>query len=311
MINPNNLDLNLLRVFDALLREKSVSGAAERLHLSQPALSNALNRLRDALQDPLFVRTRNGMEPTALAIQLQVPLQQGLSAIRAALEQGTQFDPADAERTFTLIMNDVGEITFLPPLLRHISRHAPGITLNVVELGREEYEDSLDSGSADLAIGRIKLAETFRSQLVHFSTYVAVMSADHPLADQPGDKIDFDSYMTARHVAVIPRGATGNPIDKSLGTNADQRHIALSVPHTTVLSAILPDTDLVATVPDKCIEALCIDGRLVWRALPFPVEPNMVYQWWHKRQESDAGHRWLRELVANANPPDKSSKFTL
>src|SRR5882762_8453807 len=106
---------------------------------------------------------------------------EGLAAIRAGLEQGSGFNSTTSDRTFTLIMNDVGEITFLPPLLRQLSLTAPAINLRVLELGREEYEDSLDSGTADLAIGRLGLADTFRSQLIHTSSYVALLSSDHPL----------------------------------------------------------------------------------------------------------------------------------
>jgi DNA-binding transcriptional LysR family regulator len=302
VINPNLLDLNLLRVFEALLRDKSVSTAADRLGLTQPAISNALNRLRAALDDDVFVRTRNGMEPTALAIRLSDPIQKGLASIHAGLEQGLGFDPATSDRTFTLIMNDVGEITFLPFLLRKFSIAAPAINLRVLELGREDYEDSLDSGIADLAVGRIRLADTFRSLLLHTSSYVVVLSCDHPIfksARRSKPSLTLKEYMMARHVAVIPRGATGNPVEKALGKHAGLRRIALTVPHTTVLPTIMPGTELLATVPDKCLDALCKDGRLRWLKLPFEVEENRVFQWWHKRQDRDTGHRWLRDQFSS------------
>jgi len=137
---------------------------------------------------------------------------EGLAAIRAGLGQGSGFNSTTSDRTFTLIMNDVGEITFLPPLLRQLSLTAPAINLRVLELGREEYEDSLDSGTADLAIGRIRLADTFRSQLIHTSSYVALLSSDHPLVSSSRastPSIIGRDYLRARHVAVVPRGATG------------------------------------------------------------------------------------------------------
>ena len=301
MVNANTLDLNLLRVFEAIARDRSVSAAASRLRLTQPAVSNALNRLRETFNDPLFVRTRHGMEPTEMARQLYDPIQHGLATIRAGLEQGVGFDPASSDRMFTLIMNDAGEITFLPPLLRVLLSVAPSVSVRVLELGRQEYEDNLDSGVADLAIGRIKLADTFRSQLIHTCAHVAILSSDHPLFSRQrhsSDTITMDEYLAARHVAVVPRGATGNPIEKALSNAAGSRRIALTVPHLMVLSAILPGTDLIATVPDTCSDALCSTGGLRWLKLSFEVEVNRVYQWWHKRQDQDAGHSWLREQIA-------------
>ena len=302
MINPNTFDLNLLRIFEALMKDGSVSVAADRLGLSQPAVSNALNRFRDALGDPLFVRTRNGMEPTALALNLRDPLQHSLATIRAALRQTLAFEPAGSDRTFTLIMVDVGEITFLPHIMTTISTAAPSISLRVLELGREDYEDYLESGSADLAIGRITLRDSFRSQQLITSPYVVILDSGHPGIDIAPDgtrSITYETYLAARHIAVLPRGATGNPVDRALARDARERQVALSIPHTMVLSAILPGTGMIATVPETCVRALCGDGRLCSVKLPFDAEPSHVLLWWHKRHEEDTGHRWLRNLIAS------------
>jgi DNA-binding transcriptional LysR family regulator len=300
-VNLNTLDLNLLRVFEALIRDRSVSAAAERLRLTQPATSNALNRLRQFFGDPLFVRTRNGMEPTAIALALRDSVSDALAMIRGAVERSGGFDPKTSDRTFTLIMNDVGEITFLPTLLERLAKAAPFVDLRVRELGREDHEEALDSGAADIAVGRIKLSDTFRSQLLLLSTYVAVLSRDHPLVRRRKrfNAISYEDYLAARHVAVHPRGASGNPLERGLGADASRRRIALSIPHTTVLPSLLPGTELVATVPDSCIDLLCRDGRLVWAKLPFEMEPVRVMQWWHKRQDQDAGHLWLREQLSS------------
>ncbi|MDF2117711.1 LysR family transcriptional regulator [Roseiarcaceae bacterium H3SJ34-1] len=302
MINPNTFDLNLLRIFEALMKDGSVSVAADRLGLSQPAVSNALNRFRELLGDPLFVRTRNGMEPTALALNLRDPFQHSLATIRAALRQSLAFEPAVSDRTFTLIMVDVGEITFLPHLMATISAAAPSISLRVLELGREDYEDYLESGSADMAIGRVTLRDSFRSQQLITSPYVVILDSNHPSIDIAPDRtrsITYEAYLAARHIAVLPRGATGNPVDRALTRDAKERQVALSIPHTMVLSAILPGTGMIATVPETCVRALCSDGRLCSVTLPFDAEPSHVLLWWHKRHEEDAGHRWLRTLIAS------------
>lgn len=303
MHNANTFDLNLLRVFDALVREGSVSLAANRLSLSQPAVSNALSRLRTLLGDPLFVRTRHGMEPTAFALRLCSPVQDGLAQIRAGLSQVVTFDPATSERTFTLLMNDVGAASFLPAVVQRLTKQAPRVNLDVNERDHADYEDALDSASADLAIGRVMLSDTFQSEFLLKSFYVAILRSDHPaLSRKRGVRpfLTVDRYVAAQHVVVSPRGATSNPVERTFSAMRLSRRIALNVPHATSLVNILPDTDLIATVPDKCIEFLCRDRRLTWAELPVRIEPNMIYQWWHKRHDHDAGHRWLREFMSSA-----------
>ena len=301
MANPNAFDLNLLRVFEALVHAGSVSAAANRLGLSQPAVSNALNRLRAVLGDPLFVRTRNGMEPTMFALQLRNPVQAGLAQIRAGLSQVMTFDPATSDRTFTLLMNDVGAASFLPVVMKGLASVAPGINLKVDEIDLADFEDALDSGVAELAIGRVTLSGTFHSEFILKSAYVAVLRPDHPLLSRKGRGRPFltlDGYLQGRHVVVSPRGATSNPVERTLDAMNLDRRVVLNLPHATALVNILPGTDLIATVPDACIDFLCANDRLTWAELPVRIEPNLVYQWWHKRHEFDAGHRWLRSFVS-------------
>jgi DNA-binding transcriptional LysR family regulator len=302
VVNLNTLDLNLLRVFDAMMRERSVSATAHRLGVSQPTVSNALNRLRSLLGDDLFVRTRHGMEPTAFALRLGDPVQEGLASIRAGLSQTLAFEAAQSDRTFNLLMNDVGAASFLPLILAHLRSAAPSVNLAVSEPDHADYEDALDSGAADLAIGRVKLSASFRSRLVLVSTYVVLLRPDHPLLTsrkgQP-PQISFESYLAAAHVVVNPRGATDNPVERALAGHPAKRRIALTVPHATSLANVLPGSDLVGTVPDRCVDFLCHGGNLACVALPLQVEPNYIYQWWHKRHDQDAGHRWLRDAIFN------------
>lgn len=303
MHNPKNFDLNLLRVFDALVREGGVSSAADRLGLSQPTVSNALKRLRVLLGDPLFVRTRHGMEPTAFALRLCDPVQSGLSQIRTALSHAVTFDPMTSRRSFRLLMNDVGAATFLPEIIQRLVKEAPYIDLDVRELDHADYEDALDSATADLAVGRVKLSDSFRSEFLLKSVYVTVMRSHHPaLVRKRGVRpyLSLDHYVAGPHVVVSPRGATSNQVERAFDSISTSRRTPLSVPHATSLINILPDTDLIATVPDKCVDFLCRDKRLTWAHLPLTIEPNLIYQWWHKRHDYDAAHKWLREFVSSA-----------
>jgi len=293
------IDLNLLRVFETLMRERNVSLAARRLNLTQPAVSNALNRLRRALDDQLFVRTRAGMEPTAAALALFEPLQFGLAAIDRALNEGFQFDPATSRRRFTIITTDVGELTYGAQLLRMLAREAPHVDLRIMEASSEEYERLLDSGQADFAVGRFKIRESFRRELIGTCIYVALFCADHGrgLGIGQGSVMPYETFLRAAHVDVIPRGATENPIAPALGADAARRRIALTIPHTAVLSAILPGTELVATVPQPAVWSLCESGKLGWALLPFETEVTQIFIGWHKRQDGDRGHAWLRERI--------------
>lgn len=303
VVNLRTFDLNLLRIFEAIHRDGSVSKAADTLGLSQPAVSNALNRLRRQFDDPLFVRTQRGMEPTPKAEQLALAVDNGMTTIRAGLSAGVDFDPARSERRFTLLMTDVGEISFLPILLSELRRNAPGIDISVVESGLGGYEELLDNGMADLAIGRIRLAETLSSELIHSSPFVVLLSRTHPrLGTAPDGRptLSYADYLAAPHVLVQPRGASGDPIREALGEDAAKRRIGLSLPHTTVLPMIIGDTELIATVPEVCAQNLIASGKLCRVDVPFAIEHNFVYQWWHKRNTADPGHRWLRGIFANA-----------
>lgn len=306
MVNIRTFDLNLLRVFEAVLNDSSVSRAAEKLAMSQPAVSNALNRLRRQLNDPLFVRTPQGMEPTPKAYQLSLAVNSGLTTIRAGLLAGMEFDPATSERHFTLLMTDVGEISFLPVLLSELKRSAPRIDLQVMEAGLERYGELLESGMADLALGRIQLSERYCSQLIHSSPFMILMSERNSLLDgrernaEGSYEISYQDYLDARHILVQPRGATGDPIREALGADAPLRQIALAIPHATVLPMIMADTDLLATIPKIAAQNLLAIGGLCTVAVPFPIEPNHVYQWWHRRNSADAGHQWLRDVLANS-----------
>jgi DNA-binding transcriptional LysR family regulator len=303
MINLKTFDLNLLRVFEAISHDGSVSQAADKLGLSQPAVSNALNRLRRELDDPLFVRTSRGMEPTPWAEQLASAINQGLSTIRAGLSSRTAFDPAKSERRFTLLMTDVGMITFLPAVLAELDRSAPNVSVHVREFGVERYADLLEDGLADIALGRIGTVDNLSCELIHQSNFIVLLSQNNSFLEMDGTGrrfIGLENYLRAPHILQEPRGSIGNPIAQALGARASERRIALSIPHATVLPTLIGDTDLVATIPEVCAANLIAGGALCAVHVPFDLDANLVYQWWHKRNNGDPGHTWFRRILATA-----------
>lgn len=301
MTSLSALDLNLLRVFDAILRERSVSLAAERLNMTQPATSNALNRLRMSLNDQLFVRTRNGMEPTLFAQSIAGPVQRGLAAISASILQGMSFDPATSRRSFNILTTDVGEETYIAALMKLLSRKAPNIDVKVMEAPLEEYEDLLECGDADFAIGKVDISERFMREHIGSCKYMAILCSKFAdsLGVAEGSVIPYDLYMSLPHVHVLPRvaGVKPHPIDVALGADAHRRRIALTLPHTSVLAEIIPDSQLLGTVPSPAVAPLRRKAELVTAELPFRTEVLRLHMIWHRRQELDRGHAWMRSEI--------------
>jgi DNA-binding transcriptional LysR family regulator len=295
VVNITDLDLNLLRVLDAVLRERSVTAAAARLGLTQPAVSNALARLRAAFDDALFVRTATGMTPTPFARDLDDPVRQALALIESVFAHGGGFDPATSTRAFRFHMSDLGEISFLPRLVERVRGLAPGIYLESVGLPLEDIDEGLASGALDLAIGSLPgLAAPVRRRRLFSDPYVCLMRRDHP---RIGAKLTRRLFLEASHALVSSTGSGHRVIEEALERHGLTRRIALRVPHFTVVPMVLARTDLLLTLPSQVARAYEADGHFKSLPVPLPIPPAEVAVHWHERFERDAGNRWLRELI--------------
>ena len=290
------LDLNLLLVFHHLLREKRVSRVATVLGMSQPAVSSALGRLRNSLDDELFLRTPRGMEPTLYALQLAEPVAAALEGLQQALNVRASFDPSTSQRRFTLAMTDVGEMYFLPVLMDALAQAAPGVTLNVVAVTSTSLKDDMASGRIDLALGLLpQLQAGFFQQALFRQPYVCLMREGHPLARC--GTFTLDDFAAARHVKVIAAGTGHGRVDEALERQGLQRSIRLTVPHYVALGDVLSHSDLIATVPERFAYRVIGPFALTTRPLPLAVEGSAIHQFWHARLHKDPGHQWMRELV--------------
>ena len=293
----HELDLNLLLVFDRLAQDGRVSRVAESLGLSQPAVSNALRRLRDALGDELFVRTPAGMAPTPYAQQLAGPVAAALQGLQGALHVQASFDPARSERCFTLAMTDVGEIYFLPVLMDALAREAPGITLRCLPVADTTLREQMAAGRVDLALGSLpQLQGGFFQQALFRQRYVALMRAGHPLAGSTA--LSAARYRQAAHVRVVSAGTAHGQVDDALQRLGVARRVQLTVPHYLALGQVLASTDLVATVPERLAERLAGPHGLASRPLGLKLPTSTIAQLWHAHLHRDPGHQWLRALVA-------------
>lgn len=295
------LDLNLLRVFDALLHERKVVAAAQRLGLSAPAVSNALARLRRATGDELFTRTAHGMQPTPHALTIAQTLGGALAAIEQSLAQPARFDPATSTRRFRVAMTDMGEIVFLPTLMRALQEQAPQLGLETLRNAPGDTRDAMARGDIDLAVGWLPdLDAGFHQRRLFEQRYVCLMAAGHPLAR---GRLTLERFCTARHALVASDGTGHERVHRLMRQHGVRRTALLQLPHFAAAPWIVRDSDLLVTVPLKLAERVTGPLGLVMRDLPLALPAFEVNLFWHQRVHADPGHRWLRELWAQGFGP--------
>lgn len=298
-MDPRSLDLNLLLVFDALLRTRSVTRAAEQTGMGQSSMSGALKRLRNALDDPLFVKCGSGMTPTTLALELAGPIQAGLAQIRHALGAREEFHPTTSTRRFVLYMSDTAQLVFLPRLLETIRREAPGVELQTYQCDIRQGNRMLAEGGIDLAVGFfLSIDSALHRSLLFESPYAVIASADHPTIQ---GECTLQQLAAAHHLAYRPAVGSHRTIDERIFELCAQfepaRTPTLEVSHGLGLAEVVARTDLVACIPLPLAE-LCASGGGI-QVFPLPVSmPSMVIaQYWHERAHRDGGSVWLRGML--------------
>ncbi|MFJ3681359.1 LysR family transcriptional regulator [Pseudomonas sp. NPDC090208] len=291
----HDLDMNLLVVFNQLLLDRRVSTAAENLGLTQPAVSNALKRLRAALGDDLFVRTYRGMQPTPFAETLSEPVLQAMDTLRDALSRSSEFDPLSSTRKFNVVMTDIGEIHLIPRLMDRLATLAPGCVISTVRENLMSLNEDLQDGTVDLAIGLIpQLRAGFFQRRLMRQHYVCLCRKDHPATREP---LTLERFCDYGHVRVVAANTGHGEADALMTRLGIKRSIRLEIPHFAAVGHILERTDLLATVPERFASS-CQD-YFGLTALPHPVPfPEFsVNMLWHARYHRDAGNRWLRQLI--------------
>jgi DNA-binding transcriptional LysR family regulator len=308
--NFRTLDLNLLRVFDQIMAERNLTRAARNLSMTQPAVSNALNRLRDALDDRLVVRSGYGVEPTPRALALWPAVSDALRQLETTLAPG-QFVAAEATNTFTLAMADATAAEVMPGLVEIMERDAPGITVRTVPLTTRDPRRMLEEGVIDLAVGYFPavLADLtaqeqstgmggFEYERLYDGQYVCVMRKGHPLAAEPLTLERFCNH--ARHMLVSFSGRPFGFIDEALAAIGRSRRVVLTVNQFFTAGLVVETSDLLTVLPRHFIRSTGRADALAQRDLPFHVPPVHVDSLWHRRQGQRSDHTWLRAAVAAA-----------
>lgn len=289
-------DLNLLPVFLTLMEERSVTRAAERLGITQPALSNALTRLRALLLDPLFVRERYGMQPTPKAQELAPVIAAALASLDGVILGQQAFDPAKADQLVTLAPNSYVEFALMPAIVAKLHERAPGIRLRLTPYGTDLAETGVVSGTTALALGRfIEPTDNVVVQHLMDEGLACIVRADHPTV---GNSLSKKQYEQLRHVNMLPPGRLRAGLFQALERQGLKRDVAVSVTHFLAIPEMVAVTDFCATLPHLICRRLQGDPRL--KVLPAPVDLGSfpVEMAWHVRYRHDPAHRWLRTLIA-------------
>lgn len=295
----HKIDLNLLLIFNAVMRRRSTTQAGEDLDISQSGISNGLRRLRLHFDDPLFIKTSLGMTPTLLAERLAGPVESGLETIRSALDVGDDFDLHASTRTFRIYMSDMGQLVLLPRLVKAIQLVAPHILLSVVEVPPKQAHTLLVDGGIDIAIGTFAIFEAgFHSQRLFSKTYTVMARQGHPALR---NGLTLAKFMRARFAIFRPSAGSHDDFEDNVEALFQQhgvrRHVAVEVAHGLGIVELIESSDLLICVPQRLAETYRFIAKIETAELPFSFSPIDICQFWHHRLHRDVGHRWLRSLI--------------
>jgi DNA-binding transcriptional LysR family regulator len=303
-VNFQTFDLNLLRVFDAVMAEGSLTRAADRLSITQPAVSNALKRLKESVGEDLLTRTAHGVKPTPFAERIWPEVRTALGRLREAFDP-PPFNPQRDATNFRLAMADATAVTLLPALITHIEQTRALVNLRVVPLGTRDPRGLLERDDADVAVGYFPEAvaalvadssafPTMHHLRLHDSEYVCVMRRGHPLADT---ELTLDAYCAAHHLLVTFSGRAHGFVDEALASLGRSRRIMLTVNQFFTAGRVVSQSDLLTVLPASFVGATGYKHHLVERPLPLRLEPIHVEMLWHLRHDQNSAHQWLRNQL--------------
>lgn len=294
----NPLDLALLRAFVAIYETGSVTAAAERLFVTQPTISYSLGKLREALNDPLFVRSGSSMVPTPRAQDCYSPFSGALLQIENALERARQFEPDTSRRRFRVAMSDIGELIFLPPIFELMQQRAPHVELEVVQVATEDLPGWLASGKVDAAVGNLpSIRSQTRNVRLFQEHYVCLLSKRHPRVRK---KLTLEDYLSEQHVYVSSKFSGHRQVEEALREAGVLRRVVLQVPHFTVLPHLISASELLAVVPSRVAATFESYGPLSSLDLPIAIPPIEVMVHWDRRHEGNVAQQWFISVIREA-----------
>lgn len=295
-MNLRDIDLNLLIFLDALLEAGSVTEAARHVGISQPAMSNALGRLRRLLGDPLLVRTSKGMQPTERARALRRPIRSALAQMEEAIVPHRTFDPSSTQRLFTLLITDYAASVLMPQVVGVLEKEAPHITLNILNAGADAVEQ-VERGEADFLVNRLEqLPPNFHEQRLWSDTLACLVRQDHPALDDEG-RLSLEAYLQQNHILITRTGVGLGFVDEALAKRGLNRNITVLTRHYQLPRELVANSDLVATLPSRIARYQARHLRLAVLEPPIELPPLEIGIAWGAVEHYDLAHRWLRERI--------------
>ena len=291
-MNLKETDLNLFIAFDVIYTEKNLTKAGQVLGITQPAVSNALSRLRELFGDELFIRTSKGMIPTPVANQIIKDVRSALSLIQNTISETEKFDPSIAEMTFKISIGDSSEYRLLPLLIKELAEIAPKIKVETYLTPRKDAPRELASGTIDFSIDPpVHSDPHLRHEKIYEEDYVMIVRKDHPILNLK--EITIEDYLKLSHIHISNRKTGLGHVDMALYRLGLSRDISLRAQHFLVAPYIVEQSDLAITTT----KGFAVDRDLAWRELPFEIEPLILHLYWHEAKDSDPSTKWMKDLM--------------
>lgn len=290
-MNLHRIDLNLFAVFDAIYTAGSLTKAADVLCITQPAVSNSLARLREMLNDPLFVRTGHSMTPTPVAQNIIVPAREALGLLRKSVQQSHIFEPETSTKPFNFASRDLLEVSIMPRLMARLQHTAPNITLTNYEISRQKVVSSMASGNLDFFADASTFTDVhLKKQCIASDRFVVLARKNHPLIK---NELTMDTFLKLGQINVSNRMSGAGPIDIALDKIGEKRRVVMRGQHFLTVPSAISKTDLIACIPYH----LAKHYDLAMYELPFDLPPIEYFLYWHLSADHDAAHRWMREQI--------------
>ena len=285
-------DLNLFIAFDVIYTEKNLTKSGQVLGITQPAVSNALARLRDLFNDELFIRTSRGMIPTPVANQLIGDIRNALSLIQNTISVSEKFDPSTAEMTFKISIGDTSEYRLLPLLIKELAEIAPRVKVQTYLTPRKDAPRELASGAIDFSIDPpLQSDQHLKHEKIYQEDYVMIVRKDHPILKK--QKITIEDYLDLSHIHISNRKTGMGHVDMTLYKLGLSRDIYLRAQHFLVAPYIVEQSDMAITTT----KGFAVDRNLAWRELPFDIDPLVLHLYWHENNDNESSSKWMRDLM--------------
>ena len=291
-MNLKETDLNLFIALDVIYTEKNLTKAGQVLGITQPAVSNALSRLRELFDDELFIRTSKGMIPTPVANQIINDVRSALSLIQNTISETEKFDPSTADMTFKISIGDSSEYRLLPLLIKELAEVAPKIKVETYLTPRKDAPRELASGTIDFSIDPpVHSDPHLKHEKIYEEDYVMIVRKDHPILEKK--EITIQDYLDLSHIHISNRKTGLGHVDMTLYRLGLSRDISLRAQHFLVAPYIVEQSDLAITTT----KGFAVDRNLAWRELPFEIDPLVLHLYWHEAKDSDTSSKWMKELM--------------